>query len=336
MTLHIGVIGTGAIGSEHILRITERLKGAQVVAVNDVNTEQARAVVENLGLQAKIYAQGTEVIADDDVDALVVTSWGPTHEEFVLAAIAVGKPVFCEKPLAVTAEGCRQIVEAEMTAGRKLVQVGFMRRFDTSYRQLKRVLDEGTIGAPLILNCAHRNAHAPGFTGDMALTDSCVHEFDVLRWLLDDDYVSAQVIQPRKTRLCDDDLQDPHVILLQTRQGVHISIESFVNCQYGYDIQCQVVGESGTANLPEPANVPVRHDAKLSGEILVNWKDRFIDAFDVEFQEWIDATIDGEMHGPSAWDGYVVAVTSDACVKAKHSGQIEPIELPERPAFYDV
>ncbi|PMR68618.1 Gfo/Idh/MocA family oxidoreductase [Halomonas heilongjiangensis] len=335
MTLRIGVIGTGAIGREHIHRITHKLKGAQVVAVNDVNTEQAQGVVRALDLEAKVYTTGAEVIQAADVDAVIVTSWGPTHEEFVLASIAAGKPVFCEKPLAVTAEGCRQIVEAEMAAGRKLVQVGFMRRFDYAYRQLKCVLEADTIGAPLILNCVHRNPEAPGFSGDMALTDSCVHEFDVLRWLLADDYISAQVIQPRRTRLCDDDsLQDPHVILLRTRQGVHISIESFVNCQYGYDIQCQVVGETGTANLPEPASVPVRREAKLSFDILVSWKDRFIDAFDVEFQEWIDATTRGEMTGPSAWDGYVVAMTSDACVKAKHSGQIEPIELPECPDFY--
>ncbi|MDI5933329.1 Gfo/Idh/MocA family oxidoreductase [Halomonas kalidii] len=336
MTLKIGVIGTGAIGKEHIRRITHKLKGAQVVAVNDVNTEQAQAVVRDEALQAEVYASGVEVIQAAEVEAVIVTSWGPTHEEFVLASIAAGKPVFCEKPLAVTAEGCRQIVEAEIEAGRKLVQVGFMRRFDHSYRQLKRVLEADTIGAPLILNCVHRNPQSPSsdFSGDMALTDSCVHEFDVLRWLLDDDYVSVQVIQPRKTRLCDDELQDPHVILLRTRQGIHISIESFVNCQYGYDIQCQVVGETGTANLPEPPSVPVRHAAKLSSGILDSWKDRFIDAFDVEFQEWIDATLRGEMTGPSAWDGYVVAVTGDACVKAKYSGRIEPIELPECPDFY--
>lgn len=337
MTLKIGVIGTGAIGREHIDRITHKLKGAQVVAVNDFNTAQAESVVRDLGLEARVYTTGVDVIQAPDVDALIVTSSGQTHETFVLAAIKAGKPVFCEKPLAVTAEGCRQIVEAEMATGRQLVQVGFMRRFDTAYRQLKRVLEADTIGAPLILNCVHRNPQSPSsdFGGDMALTDSCVHEFDVLRWLLDDDYVSAQVIQPRKTRLCDDELQDPHVILLRSREGIHISIESFVNCQYGYDIQCQVVGETGTANLPEPASVPVRHAATLSSAILTSWKDRFRDAFDVEFQEWIDATLRGEMTGPSAWDGYVVAVTSDACVKAKHSGQIEPIELPERPAFYD-
>jgi myo-inositol 2-dehydrogenase/D-chiro-inositol 1-dehydrogenase len=91
----------------------------------------------------------------------------------------------------------------------------------------------------------------------------------------------------------------------------------------------------GIANLPEPSSVLMRSEAKLSTDILTDWKDRFIDSYDVELQEWINSTVKGEMHGPSAWDGYVVAVTTDACVKAKHTGKIVPISLPERPAFYN-
>ena len=67
------------------------------------------------------------------MQAVVVTSWGPTHETYVLAAIKAGKPVFCEKPLATTAEACLRIVEAEIDSGRHLVQVGFQRRYDKGY-----------------------------------------------------------------------------------------------------------------------------------------------------------------------------------------------------------
>jgi myo-inositol 2-dehydrogenase/D-chiro-inositol 1-dehydrogenase len=335
MTLRVGVIGTGAIGQDHIRRISHALQGAEIVAVTDVNAEQANKVVKEQKINAKVYENGHEVIKAADVDAIIVTSWGPTHEEFVLASIAAGKPVFCEKPLATTAEGCKRIVDAEIAHGKQLVQVGFMRRYDKSYRQLKKVVDEGKVGEPLMVHCAHRAPSAPGFSGDMALTDSFVHEIDVLRWLLNDDYVSAQVILPRNTRLADKGLQDPHIVLLETKQGIRIDTEIFVNCQYGYDIQCQVVGETGTANLPEPSSVLMRSEAKLSNEIFVDWKDRFIDSYDVELQEWIHSTVKGEMHGPSAWDGYVVAVTADACVKAKRTGQIEPISISERPVFYD-
>ena len=336
MVLRLGVIGAGAIGQDHIHRITNSLTGARVVAVNDINQEQAHAVVRNEQLDAQVYDSGHEVINAANVDAVLVTSWGPSHEEFVLAAIAAGKSVFCEKPLATTAAGALRIVEAEIRHGKKLVQVGFMRRYDQGYRALKKVVDAGKIGDTLMVHCAHRNPSVPDtYTGDMALTDSFVHEIDVLRWLLDDDYVSAQVIMPRKTRFAEKELQDPHFVLLETKKGIRIDVEIFVNCRYGYDIQCQVVGETGTANLPEPSSVLLRSEAQLSTNILTDWKLRFIDSYDVELQEWIDATMKGEMNGPSAWDGYFASVTADACVKAKHSGQIIPISISERPAFYN-
>ncbi|MDR3560802.1 MAG: Gfo/Idh/MocA family oxidoreductase, partial [Negativicutes bacterium] len=125
MTLNIGVIGTGAIGKDHIRRCSFALAGARVVAVNDINAEQARAVVNDLGIEAEVYASGHDLVNAAYVHAILVTSWGPSHEEFVLAAIAAGKPVFCEKPLAVTAAGCMKIVEAEQAYGKRLVQVGF-------------------------------------------------------------------------------------------------------------------------------------------------------------------------------------------------------------------
>lgn len=335
MVLKIGVIGTGAIGQDHIRRITNTLTGGKIVAVTDVNKEQAKAIVNNLSLDAKVYDDGHELIQAEKVEAVVVTSWGPTHEEFVLASIAAGKPVFCEKPLATTAEGCKRIVDAEIAYGKPLVQVGYMRRYDKGYRALKNVIDSGKIGEALMVHCAHRNPSVPdNYTGDMAITDSFVHEIDVLRWLLNDDYVSVQVILPRNTRLAAQGLQDPHIILLETAQGIRIDVEVFVNCQYGYDIQCQVVGETGIANLPEPSSVVLRSEAKLSTDILVDWKERFIDSYDVELQEWINSTLKGEVNGPTAWDGYVAAMTSDACVEAKRTGNIIPISMGERPEFY--
>jgi myo-inositol 2-dehydrogenase/D-chiro-inositol 1-dehydrogenase len=114
MSLKLGVIGTGAIGQDHIRRCSQTLLNSQVVAVTDINLAQAAKVVADLKLTAEVYPDGHALIKAPEVEAILVTSWGPSHEEFVLAAIAAGKPVFCEKPLAVTAEGCRRIVEAEV------------------------------------------------------------------------------------------------------------------------------------------------------------------------------------------------------------------------------
>ena len=335
MTLNIGVIGCGMIGRDHTRRIQQVLAGAQVVALSDVNQANAESVRKDLAPQARIYETGEALIAAPEVHAVLVTSWGATHEPYVLAAIAAGKPVFCEKPLATTAAGARRIVDAEVAFGSRLVQVGFMRRYDAGYLALKAAVEQHT-GAPILVHAAHRNPAVPeAYVTPMAIHDTLIHEIDVFRWLLDDDYVSARVLYPRNSARSHTKLRDPQVVVLETVKGVLIDVEVFVNCHYGYDIQCEVVGEDGTARLPEPMTVDMRLGAKRQSAILTDWKDRFVASYDVEQQDFIRAASQGGATGPSSWDGYAAAVTSDACVQAQESaGQSVAIALPVRPALY--
>ena len=331
--LRIGVVGTGAIGREHIFRITNKLVGGKVVAVTDINEENAKAASAVCG--ARIEKDSLSVVNSPDVDALLVASYGPAHAESVLQAIAAGKPVFCEKPLASTAADCKKIVDAEMAFGKKLVQVGFMRRYDKGYLQLKNIISGGGIGAPLMVHCAHRNATVdPNYTTQMAVNDTAVHEIDILHWLIDDQYVSAQVIIPKTTKYARPGLTDPQLMILTTESGIVIDIEVFVNCQFGYDIQCEVCCEGGTARMAEPSFPLVRKDASRCVALETDWKQRFIEAYDVEIQDWINSTLSGEVNGPTAWDGYLAAVTADALVKSQGSGRAEPIQTGAAPVFY--
>lgn len=235
----------------------------------------------------------------------------------------------------MSAEGCRRIVDAEMKAGRRLVQVGFMRPYDEGYLALKKVINDGDIGAPLMLRCAHRNQSVgENYTTDMAITNTLIHELDVLRWLLNDDYRSVQVRFPRSTSHTHARLKDPQIVSFETKKGTLIDVEVFVNCQYGYDIQCEVVGETGIARLPEPSAVEMRKAASLSTAILTDWKDRFIKAYDVELQAFINDVKAGKLQGPSAWDGYAASVAADACLKAQECNEPVAVSLPECPAFY--
>ncbi|MDX3380679.1 Gfo/Idh/MocA family oxidoreductase [Streptomyces niveiscabiei] len=334
MTVRIGVVGAGWIGREHIRRLTHTVTGARVTAVTDLDPGRAAEAAGPVG--ARVLPDGLSVVAADDVDAVLVTSWGPTHAEHVLNAVAAGKPVFCEKPLATTAEDCLRIVEAEQAHGRRLVQVGFMRRYDAGYRQLKEVIDAGRIGTPLIVHCAHRNPGVPdSYTSDMAALDTAVHEVDVLRWLLDDEIVSTQVVTPRATRHRAAHLKDPQIMLFETAKGVRIDLEVFVNCRYGYDIQCEAVGEEGLVRLPDPAVVALRGAGQRTSAVLTDWVDRFRDAFDTEFREWVAEIGAGSAPtGPSAWDGYAATVITSATVQALESGLVVTTDLKPRPAFY--
>ncbi|GAA2482383.1 Gfo/Idh/MocA family oxidoreductase [Winogradskya humida] len=334
--LTVGVIGTGMIGQDHLRRITRVLAGATVTAVTDVDADLAKRVAEGLP-GAVVHQTGEELIADPAVDAVVVCSWGPTHEQYVLAAITAGKQVFCEKPLATTEEACRRIVAAEVAAGRRLVQVGYMRRYDAAYRALKAAIESGEIGNPLMMHCAHRNAGVPGFyERESIITDTAVHEIDMVRWMFGEEITSARVLVPRKNRN-GGDLQDPLLLILQTEGGALIDVELSVNIRYGYDIRGEVVGEDGTASLGSQSPVVVRGGGRVASPVPLDWRERFARAYDVELQEWIDSIASGgPPAGPSAWDGYAAAVVSDAGVEALRSGSLVAVSLMERPALYEV
>ena len=282
-----------------------------------------------------MHPSGQDLIADERVDAVIVCSWGPTHEEYVLASIAAGKPVFCEKPLATTPEACRNIIDAEVAHGSRLVQVGFMRRYDESYRALKDVIDSGQIGAPLIYYSGHRNPSVPEhYTKDMAIVDTAVHDFDVVRWLLGEELVAIRSSPPSRNSL-GGDLQDPLLMILESESGVLVNVETSVNIRYGYDIRGEVIGETGTAALADRGLVVVRSANRVGVEVPEDWRRalhrrlrRRVPGVDQRGLRGPGAV------GPSAWDGYAAQVVCDAGVNALYSGDRVEIDLGAKPALY--
>ena len=317
--MRIGVIGAGGMGSLHVRLLASEVVGAELVAIADIAVERAAALAREVGVDG-VHGDGLELIAEPDVEAVVVASSPETHEVLVLACLEAGKPVLCEKPLATSAAAGRRIVEAEAAGGRRRVDVGFMRRYDDGYRDLKRRLDEGEIGDPLVVHCVHRNADIPpSFDQRLALTDSVVHEVDVARWLLDDEIAAVTVVAGRPTRHAPDGVRDPQVVLLETASGVVVDVESFLRAQYGYDVRCEVVGEAGTLTLPAPA-------ATAGG-----YEDRFAQAYGDELRAWVSAMHDGGPDGPGAWDGYAAGAVTEACVRSAQTGARTEVQLATAP-----
>lgn len=327
----VGVIGAGALGKEHIRRLCTAVGGVRVALVAEPGAQNAAFVREKYGIET--VDDGAALIESPDVEAVVIASPDATHEALTLACIEAGKPVFCEKPLAATAEGCRRVMEAEQAAGRRLVQVGFMRRYDKHHRELHSLLRSGAIGAPLLVHAVHRNpTMAPGYTSAMQISNAAIHELDALRFLLGEEVVRCRVEKARKSTHAGL-VQDPLLVLMETQSGTLIDLEVFTHCRYGFDIGMEVVGEEGTAALPPSASVTKKHDGARTLREYDFWQERYFQAYDLEFQDWA-AHLPGEPAGPSAWDAAASALLADACIRSLESGREEAVDIPKPPAFY--
>ena len=135
---------------------------------------------------------------------------------------------------------------------------------------------------------------------------------------------------------------NPQVMLMRTKSGCFIDVEVQVADGYGYDIQCEVVCENGTVKLPDPYAVvrrsrPAGWDSLNPAEcmpIMTDWKERFIEAYDIELCKWVESVHAGKLTGPSAWDGYVACVAGDALNASRGTSQFLKVETMEKPEMY--
>jgi myo-inositol 2-dehydrogenase / D-chiro-inositol 1-dehydrogenase len=329
--VRVAVLGVGMMGQDHARRLATLTKGAQLVAVSDVDAARTDAVAAEFGVRA--VHDPAAAIADPEVDAVVIATPGFTHEDLVLQALEAGKPTLCEKPLTTSPGTARAVVEAERALGRPLVQVGFMRRFDAEYEQLRALVASRELGRPLFLHCAHRNATTPpNFDSEMLILDSVVHEVDIARFLLGEEITAITVLTPGRTSHAPEGLQDPQFVLMETASGTLVDVEIFVNTTTGYEVRTELVAERGSAMTGLGVGL-VRHSAAgWGGRIAADFKERFGAAYDTEFQRWVDAVRSGAgVDGPGVWDGYAAAAVCAAGVESLRTGRRVEVDLGARP-----
>lgn len=333
MAVRVAVVGAGIMGADHAAIIASDIPGAVLQVVCDANAARAKTVADACGA-AHVETDPFAAIARADIDAVLVASTDDTHAPLAVAAIAAGKPVLCEKPLAPTSAAGRPVIEAEVKAGRRLVQLGFMRRFDPSYAEMRAVALSGVLGRPMMMHNLHRNVSTPGdwFTGEMAITNSASHEFDIARFVLDTDYAAISVFSPtnRSGGLA------PVFMVIETVGGQVVDIEINNNAAYGYDVRGELVCETGSVLLNAGPPTLTYADLKSFERFAADWRKRFAEAYRLQNRAWIASIESGVPNAvaASAFDGYCAALAGEAGVEALATGRRIAIPQPDRPALY--
>lgn len=320
MTVRVGVVGVGVMGADHARKLAKVVSGSELVAVTDFDAAVAGAVAAEL--DARVHDDGYALIADPAVDAVVIATRDDTHADLVRAALRAGKPVMCEKPLAPTAAECQEVVaEAALKRPVDLVTVGFMRRFDPPYVALRDRVVGGEYGPPLIAHCVSRTVRTyPGGDSASSITQSAIHELDIVPWLLDSPIVEVSW-QHGRSSVSSGDRQDPQFYLMRTASDVLVTVELFLNARYGYDARCEVVMETGTSALTLPTQVVTDAERRRAVDYPADWIPRYSDAYRIELQEWIDSIAQGRPSTlATATDGLRAALVADALVESMNSG----------------
>ncbi|NVO24386.1 Gfo/Idh/MocA family protein [Donghicola mangrovi] len=333
MTVRIAVIGAGLMGADHAKIVAQEMPGATLQVVCDMDQNRARRVADAHGA-ADVATDPAATVARADVDAVIVASPDFTHAPLSIACITAGKRVLCEKPLSQSSAECIQVMKAEMAAGQRHVQLGFMRRYDSAYGQMKRALADGTLGRPLMMHNFHRNVETPAadFTGAMAITNSAPHEFDVVRHVLRTEYTAISAFQPRRS----DALVAPVMMVLETADGQLVNIEVNNNAAYGYDVRAELVGEAASIAMNHVAYTRLDRNMASAVGYEADWRGRYYDAYRQQnraFLRWVQ-TGDFPADGSSCWDGYAAAVVAEAGVRALKSGQKTSVTMIDKPEFY--
>ena len=245
----IGIIGVGIMGRGHALYLSDYVKGGKVVAIYDANLVTAQKVAKEVFKKTKVlpkvYKELSMILDDQQVKAVIIASPDHLHANHLEQAILAGKDVLCEKPLASKEKDARKVAKLVRNS-KSIVGIGFMRRFDRPYQDLKKEIESGKYGKVLQIRCTSRNVSSPTATTAMLLTNVAVHEIDIIRWLLGEEIVSVGVNFAKTTSKANSNLSDPIYVNCHTESGVLVTIDICANSTYGYEVGMEVITENGS------------------------------------------------------------------------------------------
>ncbi len=332
--LKVGLIGAGRIGKVHAQAIASAVEGAELAAIADIDLASARALADRWDV-VETYEDPSSLLADPGLEAVAICSSTDTHAELIIQAAAAGKHIFCEKPIDFSLKKIDAALEAVQKAGVTLM-VGFNRRFDTNFRNVREAVREGRIGTPHLMRITSRDPAPPpldyiAVSGGLFL-DMTIHDFDMARYLMGSEveqvFAAGGVMVDEEIGRAGD--IDTSLITLWFENGAIGTIDNSRQAVYGYDQRVEVFGSGGmvqSSNNTLDRNILSDRAGVHSAKPLYFFLERYLDAYTAEMGAFVDAVVRGEAPPVSGLDGRIPVVIGLAAQKSYLENR--PVQIKE-------
>jgi len=334
--LNVAVVGLGRLGMVHAYNVAWQIPNARLSAVCTHNQPGIDYARDQLG-NPRLYDDYQQLLADPDIDAVVIVTSSDKHCAQAAAALDAGKHVFTEKPLGVDVESCRQVAAAVARHPDRTFMIGFMRRYDVSYAYAMDKIRSGAIGKPYLVKATALDPDAQAaefikYTKHSAgiFLDLGIHDLDLMRWYLGSEIsevyaAGATFKHPEFHQLGDDETA---VATMRFANGALGQMHIGRTAPHGYHVETEIVGTEGTIRV---SAIPAKNRAELftaAGELtecVEGFQQRFADSYLAEVREFVDCALTGRQPEVTVQDGLRSVEAALACKQAWQTGK--PVQL---------
>jgi myo-inositol 2-dehydrogenase/D-chiro-inositol 1-dehydrogenase len=337
-----GIVGLGRLGRAHVENIAFKIPNAKLLAVCSINEEEVNEVKEAWKVKYG-YTNYEEMLENKELDAIFIASPSGFHCEQIKQALGKGFHVFSEKPLGLYIEDALDAMESVNNHKDQVFMLGFMRRYDKSYRYAKKKIEEGHIGKPVLVRCYGldpaksmdgflkfaKNSYSGGLFLDMA-----IHDIDLARWYLESEADKVWAIGGAYEYPEFDEINDAETgaAMVKFKNGAMGIFVAGRNCAHGYHIETEIIGTKGSLRIgttPDKNLVTVFDDNGVNKECVSGFLERFEGAYLEEVKEFVDCILNNRKPEVKVEDGVLSTITGYACKESFESGELVKVKYCE-------
>lgn len=329
----VGIIGAGRAGMIHAHHFRRNVPYAKLIAVTDPVRETAEGAARELEIETA-YTDYRTMLEDERIHAIVIVTPTAYHKEIAVAAARAGKHVLCEKPMARTEAECDEMIAACSEAKVNL-QLGFMRRYDESFIEAKRQIDEGAIGEVVLVKSLTRGPSKPmPWMYDLSVSNGPLaevssHDIDTLRWFAGSEITELYAVggnyRCKGIAAQYPDFYDTATLTAKFADGKQGTLDGSLYVQYGYDSRVEILGTEGVIFLGqthERTVVTAGRNQRLERPFMRSWRSLYRDAYLAEATDFIASIREGRMPRVTGHDGKMAVKVVEAGNRSVRSGTV--------------